>query len=166
MSTKQELVEDAYEELGLAGYVFDLTAEELQTGLRRCDRLGAEWDAMGIRIGYNIGGRDCSDLSDHSGVPDWAENAFITNLAMSLASTIGKQAAPSTILAARRGVRALLLGNYEIPQMQMPRQMPIGTGNRRNTKTQVFFATKERVTTTHDADLDIGIEERQQNFSD
>lgn len=166
MSTKQELVEDAYEELGLAGYVFDLEPEELATGLRRCDRLGAEWDAMGIRIGYNIGGRDTSDLTDESGVPDWAENAFVTNLAVSLASTIGKQPAPSTILAARRGLRALMLGNYEIPQMQMPRQMPIGTGNRRNTKTQVFFATKERVTTTHDADLNIGAEEQQQNFSD
>ncbi|WP_412021536.1 packaged DNA stabilization gp4 family protein [Burkholderia cepacia] len=166
MATKQELVEGAYEEIALAGYVFDLEPEELETGLRRCDRLGAEWDAMGIRIGYNIADSDGSSLDDESGVPDWAQNAFITNLALSIAPTIGKQVSPQTMMAARRGMRALLIGNYEIPQMQMPRQMPIGTGNRRNTKTQVFFATKERVTTTHDAELDIGVEEQRQNFSD
>ena len=165
MSTKQHLVESAYEELGLAGYVFDLEPEELETGLRRCDRLGAEWDALGIRIGYNIADHDGSSLNDESGVPDWAENAFVTNLALSIAPTIGKQPSPSTILAARRGLRALLIGNYEIPQMQMPRHMPIGTGNRRNTKTQVFFATKERLTTTHDAELEPG-GESMQNFSD
>lgn len=166
MATKQELVEGAYEEIALAGYVFDLSDEELNTGLRRLDRLAAEWDALGIRVGYNIAGADGSNLDDDSGLPDWAENAYITNLALRIAPTVGKQVLPDTRIAARDGKRALLIGNYEIPQMQMPRQMPIGTGNRRNTKTQVFFATKERVTTTHDADLNIGAEEQQQNFSD
>ncbi|TDV06062.1 packaged DNA stabilization gp4 family protein [Paraburkholderia caballeronis] len=166
MATKKELVEGAYEEIALAGYVFDLSPEELQTGLRRCDRLGAEWDALGIRLGYNI--PPCSDdssLDDESGVPDWAQNAFITNLAVSIAPTVGKQVSIDTRLAARRGYKALLIGNYEIPQMQMPRHMPIGTGNRRNTKTQVFFATKERLTTTHDGELEPG-GEHMQNFSD
>ncbi len=166
MTTKQELVDGAYEEIALAGYVFDLSPEERETGLRRLDRLAAEWDALGIRVGYNIAAADGSSLEDDSGLPDWAVNAYITNLALRLAPTIGKQVTPDTRIAARDGKRALLIGNYEIPQMQMPRQMPIGTGNRRNTKTQVFFATKERVTTTHDADLNIGAEEQQQNFSD
>lgn len=153
MATKKELVEGAYEEIALAGYVFDLSPEELNTGLRRCDRLGTEWDALGIRLGYNIADTECSDLNDDSGVPDWAQNAFIANLALRIASTIGKQVSMDTRIAARQGKQALLIGNYEIPQMQMPRQMPIGTGNRRNTKTQVFFAPKDRVTTTHDAFL-------------
>ncbi|WP_175770566.1 packaged DNA stabilization gp4 family protein [Burkholderia anthina] len=165
MSTKKHLVESAYAEIALAGYVFDLQPEELETGLRRLDWLGAEWDALGIRVGYNIADHDGSSLNDESGVPDWAENAYITNLALRLAPTLGKQVSPDTRIAAREGKRALLIGNYEIPQMQMPRHMSIGTGNRRNTKTQVFFATKQRLTTTHDAELEPG-GEHTQPFSD
>jgi hypothetical protein len=166
MATKEELINDAYEELGLANYVFDLQPEEQLTGLRRCDRLGAQWDALGIRIGYNLPVEfSDSKLSDESGVPDWAWAAFVSNLAVSLAPTIGKQVPPATLLAAKRGYDALLIGNYEIPQMEMPRHMPIGTGNRRNTKTQVFFATHQRLTTTHDAELEPG-GEHERKFSD
>ncbi|MEZ7524011.1 packaged DNA stabilization gp4 family protein [Burkholderia vietnamiensis] len=155
MATKRELVEAAYEEIGLAGYVFDLTDEERDTALRRLDRLASQWDAKGIRLGYNLPpSADASSLDDDAGIPDWAEQAFYTNLALRLAPTVGKQVSQDTRIAARDGYRTLLMGNYEIPQMQMPRHMPIGTGNRRNTKNQQFFAPVDRVTTTHDATLE------------
>lgn len=155
MGTKLELIEGAYEELGLAGYVFDLSPDEITTALKRCDRLGTQWDARGIRIGYNIPpSAEASSTNDDAGIPDWAEQAFITNLALRLAPTIGKQVSLDTRIAARDGYKTLLMGNYEIPQMQMPRQMPIGTGNRRNTKNQQFFAPVDRVTTTNDALLE------------
>ncbi|RBL65198.1 hypothetical protein C3E98_044350, partial [Pseudomonas sp. MWU13-2625] len=70
MATKQELVDGAYEEIVLAGYVFDLSPEERETGLRRLDRLAAEWDALGIRVGYNLASADGSSLEDESGLPD------------------------------------------------------------------------------------------------
>lgn len=154
MATKGEMVEAAYEEIALAGYVFDLTDEERESALRRLDRMMASWDARGIRIGYNIpASADESSLSDDCGIPDWAEEPCYTNLALRIAPTIGKQVAADTRIAARAGYRTLLMGDYEIPQMQMPRHMPIGTGNRRNTKNQQFFAPVDRVTTTHDATL-------------
>lgn len=155
MATKRELVEGAYEELGLAEYVFDLSDEELDTGLRRLDRMMTKWDARGIRLGYNTPpSADDSSLNDDAGIPDWAEEAVQTNLALRLAPTLGKVVSNDTKIAARDGYRTLLMGDYQIPQMQMPRHMPIGSGNRRNVKNQTFFAPVDRVTTTHDALLD------------
>lgn len=153
MITKGELVAAAYEEIALAGYVFDLTSEERDTALKRLERMAAAWDARGIRIGYNLAGSQAS-LNDAAGIPDWAEEAFYTNLAKRIAPTLGKQLSAETMRAAADGYRTLLIGNYEIPQMQMPRHMPIGLGNRRNTKNQQFFAPVDRVTTTNDAPLE------------
>nr|KVE53675.1 hypothetical protein WS71_06425 [Burkholderia mayonis] len=147
------MVEAAYEEIALAGYVFDLSPEERNTALLRLERMAASFDARGIRIGYNLAGKSAS-LNDDAGIPDWAEEPFYTNLAKRLAPTLGKQLSMETMRAAAAGYRTLLLGNYEIPQMQMPRHMPIGTGNRRNTKNQQFFSPVDRVTTTNDATLE------------
>lgn len=150
MATKRELVEGMYTEIALAGYVFDLDPEEIDTGLLRLNQLATKWEARGIRLGFNIGG----ELDDEACIPDWAEEAFITNGAVRLAPTIGKQVTIDTRMAARDGFKTLCMGNYEIPQMQMPRHMPIGSGNRRNVKNQQFFAPVDRVTTTHDALLE------------
>lgn len=153
MTTKGELVAAAYEEIALAGYVFDLSSEERNTALMRLERMAAAWDARGIRLGYNLAGSHAS-LNDVAGIPDWAEEAFYTNLAKRIATTLGKQLSAETMRAATYGYLTLLIGNYEIPQMQMPRHMPIGLGNRRNTKNQQFFAPVDRVTTTNDATLE------------
>jgi hypothetical protein len=157
MSTKLELIHGAYAELGLAEYVFDISPDEIATGLQRLDRMAAEFETKGIRVGYNLppSVRD-SNEKDEAGIPDWAESAFITNLALRLAPTLGKSVSVDTRIAADNGFEALLIGNYEIPQMQYPRHMPIGTGNRRNIKTQTFFAPVERITTVHDAVLEPG----------
>ncbi|TAM07251.1 MAG: hypothetical protein EPN70_03505 [Paraburkholderia sp.] len=154
MTTKGDLVNAAYEEIALAGYVFDVTPEERNTALMRLERMAAGWDARGIRLGYNLAGSQAS-VNDNVGIPDWAEEAFYTNLARRLASTLGKQLHADTIRAATEGYRTLcLVAAQSIPQMQMPRHMPIGLGNRRNTKNQQFFAPVDRVTTTTDALLE------------
>ncbi|BAO04672.1 head-tail adaptor Ad3 [Ralstonia phage Firinga] len=154
MATKGDLVNAAYEEIALAGYVFDLTPEERTGALMRLERLAAGWDARGIRVGYNLLGA-LATLNDPAGIPDWAEEAFYTNLARRIAAPLGKQLHVDTVRAAADGYRTLcLVIGQSIPQMQMPRHMPIGTGNRRNTKNQQFFAPVDRVTTTRDALLE------------
>ena len=52
--TKREIVEEAYGELALAGYVFDLDPEEEQAALRKLDTMMAVWDARGVRLGYPL----------------------------------------------------------------------------------------------------------------
>ncbi|PTB28847.1 hypothetical protein C9I56_11190 [Paraburkholderia caribensis] len=155
MTTKIEIVNEAYAQLGLANYVFDLQPEEITTGIRRLDRMMAQWDAAGIRIGYNLPPEaSVSNANDIINVPDWAEQAMIYGVALLIAPTIPKVPTPDLRKSAQDSYDVLLYGNYEIPQMQMPRHMPIGLGNRRNTKNQQFFAPVDRVTTTNDALLE------------
>lgn len=90
-STKRQLLEMAYEECSLAGYEFNVTPEELFTGLRRLDAGMAQWMAEGIWLNYNFpatfGG---GDLEDYSGIPDAAINGTVGTLAKALAPFMGK----------------------------------------------------------------------------
>lgn len=52
--TKRQFVTQAFEEIGLASYVFDLTPEQLDSALRRLDTMIASWNALGIRLGYPL----------------------------------------------------------------------------------------------------------------
>ena len=55
MWTKRAIVEEAYAELALASWVWDLTPEEIQWAVNRLDMLVSLWAAKGINIGYEIG---------------------------------------------------------------------------------------------------------------
>jgi hypothetical protein len=52
--TKREIVQNAFEEVGLASYAFDLQPEQFQAGLRRLDNMMATWNSRGLRIGYPL----------------------------------------------------------------------------------------------------------------
>ena len=110
---KRQLVLDAFAEVALAGYAFDLTAEELQTGLQRLEQMVMEWSQHGIDIGYNTLG-DAADLDNEvflSAATDEAKksvSAVVMNLAKRIAGGFGKQVAPSTLTAARESYRVLL----------------------------------------------------------
>jgi hypothetical protein len=52
--TKRQFVTAAFEEIGLASYVFDLTNDELTSACKRLDAMMADWNAKGIRLSYPI----------------------------------------------------------------------------------------------------------------
>lgn len=127
--TKRQLVEDAYGELALAGYVFDLTPEELQSALRRMDAMVASWEARGIRLGYAMpAGPTSSSLDDVSGVPDRAVEAVYTNLAVRLAAGLGKQLPVELKGRARETYEALLLPAAQPQQQPTAGWVPAGAG--------------------------------------
>jgi hypothetical protein len=129
MTTKRQLIEAAHAELGLADYVFDLPAEQLQLALRRLDAMMADWNGMGLRLGYAIPGSvEGGDLDTEAGVPDRAWEAIVTNLAIRLAPSFGKQVSPETKGSAERGL-SMLLGKVLPPQMSLGR-IPAGAGNK------------------------------------
>ena len=69
--TKRDIVEQAFEEIGLASYVFDLQPQQLESALRRLDAMMATWNAKGIRLGYPLPSSPAdSDLDQEVGVPD------------------------------------------------------------------------------------------------
>jgi hypothetical protein len=132
MWTKRQIIEQAFDELALAGYVFDLTPEELQSTLRILDAMMAGWEGKGVRVGYVMPSTpDDSDIDGPSGLPDRANEAVYANLAVRRAAGMGKGVMPSTLRMAREGYAALLLPLAQPQRTHLPSMLPVGAGNRR-----------------------------------
>lgn len=130
--TKKEYIIQAYEEIGLAAYVYDLTPEQLQSALRRLDSMMAGWNASGIRIGWQLPSKpDLSDVNTQTSVPDAANEAIYSNLAVRLCASFGKVPSPELKQLAVSSYGNLLSQvSDEIPQRQLPSNMPVGAGNK------------------------------------
>lgn len=129
--TKRQFVVQAFDEIGLAAYVFDLTPEQLQSALRRLDSMLATWNAKGIRLGYPIpGSPQDSSLDESTGVPDSANEAIYSNLAVRLAPSFGKTVSTDTKAAAKLGYDTLLSRAAMPMEQQLPGTMPAGAGNK------------------------------------
>jgi hypothetical protein len=123
--TKRQIIEQAFSSVGLASYVFDLTAEELQAATRSLDAMMAVWGARGARIGYNPG----ADLDEASGLPDWANEAAYLNLGCRLAAGLGKAVMPEIKQEAARSYRSVLSVTSQPIPMKLD-IMPAGAGNK------------------------------------
>lgn len=129
--TKRQFVQQAFEEIGLASYAFDLQPEQLQSALRRMDAMMATWNAKGIRIGYPIPtSPENSYLDDETGVPDAANEAIYTNLAIRIAPSFGKAVSMEAKASARAAYDVLLMRAAVPPEMQLPGSLPAGAGNK------------------------------------
>jgi len=129
--TKRQFVTAAFEEIGLADYVFDLQPEQLESALRRLDAMIAEWNAQGVRLGYAMpSSPQDSDLDEPTFVPDSAWEAIITNLAVRIAPGYGKTVSPDTKAIAKSGYNVLLQRATFPLEKQLPETMPIGQGNK------------------------------------
>lgn len=129
--TKREFVEQAFTEIGLAGYIFDLTPEDLQAALRQLDSMLAKWNGRGIRIGWPMPSSPAnSDLDQQTDVPDSANEAIYCGLAVRLAPTFGKTVAPQTQFFAKEGYDLLLSIAAQPMEKQFPSTLPAGAGNK------------------------------------
>ena len=138
--SKRQIVEQAFEELGLATYVFDMTPDQFDSALKRLDAMIAEWCIKGIDLGYPItADPESSELASSSNVPTWASQALISNLALKIAPSYGKSPSPDTKQSAKTGYESLLIMNARPIQQQLPRTMPIGAaGWRWSERTYVY----------------------------
>jgi len=129
--TKQEIIQEAFSELALQGYVFNIGPEELQGALRRLDTMMATWNGQGIRLGYPIPSTaDGSNLDDDSLLPDWSIEAAYLNLAIRIASGYGKQVSQVTAATAKTAFNVVMQRMAMPMEQQMPCTMPLGAGNR------------------------------------
>ena len=137
MWTKRQIIEQAFEEIGLASYVFDLTADQLQSALRRLDLMVASWQARNIQIGYplpaspensNIDGEIQTSLNNNE--------ALVLNLAVRLAPAYGKSLSPDTKATAKLLYDQLLIEAAMPYEQQFVRTLPLGAGFKRTD--QVF----------------------------
>lgn len=54
--SKRQFVIAAFEEAGLASYVYDLTPDQLNSALQRLDAMIAYWNGRGVRVSYPLPG--------------------------------------------------------------------------------------------------------------
>jgi hypothetical protein len=90
----------------------------------------ATWNAKGIRLGYPLSSPDNSNIDADTTVPDSANEAIYTNLAVRIATGYGKTPTPETKAIAKDSYNTLLSRAAVPPQMQLPDAMPLGAGNR------------------------------------
>jgi len=153
--SKRQFVEAAYAEIGMAGYVFDLSPEDLQLAVRRLDSMMAEWNGRGIVISYPLPvSPQNGDLTEASNVPDWANEAIILGLALRLAPGEGKVASPDTKTNAANAFNTVVARCVRKTNMQLPSGTPSGAGNRQ-IPYQSPFLTDPVVTEVEPVDVDI-----------
>lgn len=129
--TKRQFVEQAFAEIGLAGYVFDITSEELNTALRQLDSMMAAWNAKGIRLGWPIPSNPLNaDLDEETEVTDAANEAIYCGLAVRIAPSFGKTLSQTTAFLAKQAYDQLLSIAAVPMERQFPRTTPAGAGNK------------------------------------
>jgi hypothetical protein len=129
--TKREFVSAALEELGMADYIFDASADELQGICRRLDSMVANWSGIGVKIGYPIPVNPSdSDIDQQTGVPTWANDGIICSLAVRIAPSFGKIPQPETKSTAKQGYDVILQRCILPVEVQLPDTMPVGAGNK------------------------------------
>ena len=156
--TKRELIVQAFENIGLAGYVFDLTAAQYLSASRQLNAMMAMWNARGIRVGFALPGlADGGDLDDDSGVVDAAYLAIVLNLGLMLGTAFGKTPPMELRTAAKQAYDALLSWAISAPpEMQMPSYVPAGAGNRGCFGDSVFLDDPvDNILTGDDGELEL-----------
>lgn len=130
--SKRQFVSAAFEEIGLAAYAYDLQPDQIESALRRLDSMMAEWNAKGIRLGYPLPhSPEFSDINSESGVPDSANEAIITNLALRIAPGYGKSVATSTVIIAKNAYNVLMARAAMPSEVKIDSNLPAGAGHKR-----------------------------------
>lgn len=126
--TKRQIIEQAFEEAGLASFVFDLSADQIMSAVRRLDSLMAVWNAKGISFPYPISdSANGSDPDQNSGLPDYAVQAAYLALAIQIAPSYGKAIAADTKLSAKQAYDAIA-ALAAMPQEMQISGLPSGAG--------------------------------------
>lgn len=137
MWTKKQIIEQAFEEIGLASYIFDITADQLESALRRLDLMVASWQARNIQIGYPLPASPGNSNIDEEIQTSLNNNeALVLNLAVRLAPAYGKSVSPDTKANAKVLYDQLLIEAAMPYEQQFVKTLPLGAGYKRTD--QVF----------------------------
>ncbi|UOF77237.1 tail adaptor [Caudoviricetes sp.] len=129
--TKREIISAAFEEIGLASYIFDLQPEQLQSALRKLELMMATWAAKGIQVGYVLSiNPSGSELDSESNIVHDAIEAVVLNLSVKLAPSYGKAVPPELKVAAKQTYSVLLALTALPLEMQFPTGMIAGAGHK------------------------------------
>lgn len=130
--TKRDIINQAFEEIGLAGYVFDLQPQQIESAVRRLDAMMATWNGKGLRLGYPVPNSPGSgDPDQDTNVSDMAVEAMILNLAVRIAPIYGKTVSPDTKATAKGAYNQLMAQAAKPIEMQRDAYaIPAGAGHK------------------------------------
>lgn len=158
--TKQQLIEQALNEIGKNPDIFNISPDDFERCLRTLDSMMASWNNRGIRLGYALpSGPDNSELDTDSGVPDWANEAIYMTLAVRIAPSFGKTLSQQTMMAARTAFATLPNRASFPPEQQFRNGLPSGAGNKpERTPNYTFLPPPVDALTAGQADTEITFE--------
>lgn len=129
MTTKRQIIEMAYSAAGLAGFVYDLQPEQLESSRRMLDAMMAQWNAQGIRLGWPIPSSPIDgDVDEETNLPDSALAAVYLSLGPLVANMHGKQMTPNYIGMMRSAKDSMMTQAVKPVARQMPGGYPLGAG--------------------------------------
>lgn len=130
MWTKNDHIRQAFSEIGLSSYTFNVNPDDFETVLRVLDSMMATWDSKGFRLGYALpSSPSASNVDDESGLPDSVNEAVYLALSMRIAPMFGKTVSMETRQAAKQAYDAMVT-TFAFPPCQTQRALPVGAGNR------------------------------------
>ena len=133
MTTASDIVNSALGLILTRSANIPLEADEMQDGIIGLNDMMASWN---LALGY----KDVSSSSDTITSPAYANLAIKENLAIHLAPGFGGIVDADLRLNARKSKSALLRIVVNIGPAKMPRTLPRGTGNTRNSsRNQIFY---------------------------
>jgi len=129
--SKRQIIQNAYDEIGLGTYAFDLSPEQEERAARRLDAMMAEWSGRGIVLSFPVPSEpENTNVDSDAGVPDWANEAVILGLAIKLAPSEGKSLSQDTRVSFANAFNTVAARCVRNVDMQLPQGTPAGAGNR------------------------------------
>ena len=128
--TKKELIQEAFDAIGIASYSFDLEEDQYVSALRKLDSMMASWNGLGLRLSYPLyDSQSDSDIDEASNVPDWANEAVYLNLATRIAPSFGKMISPDIKQNARNAYDVVMARITRPPEYSIT-GLPQGQGSK------------------------------------
>lgn len=134
--SKKDIINQAYEFIGLAAYVFDLESEQYESARRKMDAMVATWETKGVRISYPMTNSDNTDLDNPTDIPDKAFEALYMNLALRLAPGLGKSIGADLKSDAIRAYKNLINSTTHYTVEPSRAGLPLGAGHKGKQRTK------------------------------
>jgi hypothetical protein len=140
MTTTNEVITDALEDLVVQADEAPIEASEAQAAIRFLNDRMTAWDALGITLGYTI----VSNLSDEVTVPAGAIMGIKAQLAIDLAEKYNVDVKAGVVRRASEGLAAILnLSDIGSNSMAYPDTLPRGSGNQSDLHTDPFYPDEQ-----------------------
>lgn len=120
--TKKDIINLAFEEIGIAYYNFDIQPEQYISALKRLDSMMSVWQSKRLELDYLLSDPITgSSLEDEAILSDKAIKPVYSNLALDLCPTFGKNPSLINIKNANLSYKNLINTSVSSNEVKMDR---------------------------------------------